>query len=124
MQTKENQRYIYYRSLNKRIPVTDEEFTSFYNEISVFRRKQQRHGLCCCPKKSWLSCDSDCNECTYRLYEKTLSLDYTVLDSDGNKTSWANNLPDNSPLIADIVTDGMEMQKVLARLSELMPDVA
>ena len=46
MKTNDNQYYIFIQNGNQKIPVTKEEFDSFYKETSVFRRRQMRQGLC------------------------------------------------------------------------------
>ena len=67
MTNKDYQPYIYCRATKSRIPVSQEEFDAFYKETSVFRRRQQRHGYCICPRTKWHSCDTDCDNCPYRM---------------------------------------------------------
>ena len=66
MKNNDNQYYIYIRSTKERIPCTEEEFHNYYRDISVFRRKQQRHGRCVCPENKRLDCDMDCASCPFR----------------------------------------------------------
>ena len=121
MTTNEKQYYIYIRSTKERVPVTKEEFDNYYRDISVFRRKQQRHGRCVCPENKRLDCDMDCATCPFRRAGDGLSLDYTTTDEDGTEICWADNLEDPSPLIEDIVADGIQMTALFKRINELMP---
>ena len=113
--------YIYIRSTKERVPVTKEEFDNYYRDISVFRRKQQRHGRCVCPENKRLDCDMDCATCPFRRAGDGLSIDYTTTDEDGTEICWADNLEDPSPLIEDIVADGIQMTALFKRLNDLMP---
>lgn len=121
MKNNDNQYYIYIRSTKERVPVTKEEFDNYYRDISVFRRKQQRHGRCVCPENKRLNCDMDCATCPFRRAGDGLSLDYTTTDEDGTEIRWADNLEDSSPLIEDIVADGIQMTALFKSLNELMP---
>ena len=121
MKNNDNQYYIYIRSTKERIPCTEEEFHNYYRDISVFRRKQQRHGRCVCPENKRLDCDMDCATCPFRRAGDGLSLDYTTTDKDGTEIRWAENLEDPSPLIEDIVADGIQMTALFKRINELMP---
>ena len=122
MTNKDYQPYIYCRATKSRIPVSQEEFDAFYKETSVFRRRQQRHGYCACPRTKWHSCDTDCDNCPYRITDKYLSLDDAVMDDDGEETTWANKMEDPAPLIDEIMADTLEMQKMLDRIRILMPE--
>ena len=85
MQTNDKQYYIFIQNGNQKIPVTKEEFDAFYKETSVFRRRQMRQGLCSCPKRKWLYCDTDCENCRYRFENyNTYSMDepMTMLRSE------------------------------------------
>ena len=63
----------------------------------------------------------DCATCPFRRAGDGLSLDYTTTDEDGTEIRWADNLEDPSPLIEDIVADGIQMTALFKRLNELMP---
>lgn len=121
MKTNEKQYYIYIRSLKERIPVTKEEFDSYYRDINAYRQKEQYHGRCVCPKAKFLDCDMDCGTCPFRRAGDNLSLDYITIDEDGNESSWAGNLEDPAPHMEDMVTDGIRFKQLLGRINELMP---
>lgn len=122
MRENEKQRYIYVRSINRKIAVSEEEFISFYNETSVFRRRQQRHGECCCPRGKWMFCDTDCEICPYRLTGENASLNETVCDNEGNETEWLNKLEDTAKSPDEIVAGSLEMQRLMAKINEVMPE--
>ena len=51
-----------------------------------------------------------------------LSLDYTVENEDGDACSPLDELADPAPSIEEIICDTAELDKLFARLSELMPE--
>ena len=122
MKTYDNQRYIYHNYDGSKEPVSESDFEAFYKYASNYRRTQQRNGLCVCPRDKWMFCDCDCDYCQYRKHPDTLSLDYTNTNDDGDERSWLEDLPDDSPLIEDIITTSEDMAAIFARLTELMPE--
>jgi len=122
MNTNEKQYYIYIRSGDQRILVSKETFDSYYRSVHVYRRQRQRDGECACPQSKRLFCDTDCDNCPFRVSPETLSLDYTVTGSDGSELSWLENIEDGSPLPEEILIDASEMQRLYGRLKELMPE--
>ena len=122
MKTNDNQHYIYLRSTRERIPCTEQEFHDYYRDIDTFRKKQQRHGRCVCPTAKRLDCDMDCATCPFHRAGDALSLDYTVTDEDGNEKSWLDDLADPSPLTEDLFADKTELQRLFARINEIMPE--
>lgn len=122
MQNNDKQHYIYLRSSRERIPCTEQEFHDYYRDIDTFRKKQQRHGRCVCPEAKRLDCDMDCETCPFRRAGDTLSLDHTVTDEDGNEKSWLDDLTDPSPLTEDLCAEKAELQRLFARITEIMPE--
>lgn len=121
MKNNDKQYYIYIRSLKERVPVTKEEFDAYYRDINAYRQKEQYHKRCVCPKAKFLDCDMDCVTCLYHRAGDNVALDYTSTDDDGNENCWADNLEDSSPLMEDVVTDGIRLNQLLDRINELMP---
>lgn len=119
MQTNDNQKYIYIRSLRERVPVTQEEFENYYREIDAFRKRQQRHGRCICPVAKRLDCDMDCETCPFRRAGDRLSLDYQGEDAD---ETWLEELPDCGPSLCEIVEDADLLSALHRVLAELTPD--
>lgn len=125
MTINENKYYIFIQNGNQKIPVTKEEFDSFYKETSVFRRRQMRQGLCSCPKRKWLYCDTDCENCRYRFENPTAcSMDEPIpgADDDDGEMTKHDVISDGSPLFADVVADVDQMQILLDRIREIMPE--
>lgn len=122
MINKDKQRYIYIRSTKERVPVTEQEFKDYYKDINAFRRTRQNHGKCVCPQAKWLDCDMDCETCPFRRAGDSLSLNYSTTDEDGNEMFWIDELADDAPFVDDIVSDGIELNRILTRISEIMPE--
>ena len=126
MKNNANQYYIYLRSSNQRVAVTKEQFDDYYRDINAYRRTQQNHGRCVCPPSKRLLCDMDCFNCPYRTDGDVYSLDDNLCFEDGKEMNRLDYLqlemPElQTPSNEDIVADTIYMQKMLDRLSELMP---
>ena len=119
---KDKQYTIYIRSTKESIPVNKEEFDAYYHDINIYRIRQQRHGRCVCPASKRLTCDMDCLTCPFHRMGDTRSLDYTETDDEGNETAWVDEIPDDSPLLEDIIIEASEMKALYARLTDLMPE--
>ena len=63
----------------------------------------------------------DCETCPFRRAGDSLSLNYTVKDDEGNERSWLEDLADNNALVEDLVADGVELNRLFARITEIMP---
>ena len=122
MTNNENQYTIYIRSTKESIPVSKEEFDAYYHDINIYRIRQQRHGRCVCPAHTRLTCDMDCLTCPFHRMGDMRSLHYTETDDEGNETAWVDEIPDDSPLLEDIIIEASEMKALYARLTELMPE--
>ncbi len=122
MINKDTQFHIYLRATKERVPVTEQEFKAYYKDIDTFRKKQQRHGRCVCPASKRLSCDMDCSTCPFQRAGDSLSLNYTVKDKEGIEHPWIDDLTENEKLLEEIILDGIELQRIFARIQELMPE--
>ena len=122
MNTNEKQYYIYIRSTKEKIPVSKEEFDAYYKDINSYRRTQMNHGKCVCPSLKWLTCDMDCATCPFSRAGDSRSLDMPHVSEDGVETAWVDEIPDDAPLLEEIITNAAEMEALYARLSELMPE--
>lgn len=122
MTNNEKKYTIYIRSTKESIPVSKEKFDAYYKDINAFRRTQMNHGKCVCPSSKWLTCDMDCLTCPFHRMGDMRSLDYTETDDEGNETAWVDEIPDDSPLLEDIITEASEMKALYARLTKLMPE--
>lgn len=113
---------IYFRSTKESIPVSKEVFVAYYRGVDAYRIRQQRHGRCVCPASKRLTCDMDCLTCPYYRKGDMRSLDYIDVDEDGNETAWVDEIPDDSPLLEETIAESFEIEALLARLTELMPE--
>lgn len=121
MQTNDKQYFIYIRSTKERIPCTEEEFRNYYRDIDRFRQRQQYHKQCVCPQKKWLECDMDCQTCPFRRND-VFSLDKPLETAEGGEVSLLDTIPDDSPLISDIIATQDELGQLFRRLTEIMPE--
>ena len=112
---------IYIKSTKEWVEVPEEyyrEHTSYYD---TFRKKKQYHGQCACPKSKFWLCDGDCLTCEFHCSSMD-SLDYTVENKDGDTYSLIDQLCDPSPSLESIICDKVELDRLFARLNELMPE--
>lgn len=113
---------IYIKSINEWIETTKEEHDNYYKDINAYRRTQQNHGNCICPRQKYYYCNMDCYSCKYHVSNDTGSLDCTYEDENGNETSLVNMIPDDGKDAESIVTDKLFLKLLLERLDELMPE--
>lgn len=113
---------IYLKSTRQWVEVSEtvyREHTRFYD---AFRKKAQYHGQCICPKNKFWLCDGDCCNCEYRRGGDMLSLDFTSENEDGDTCTPQDTIPDDSPLLDEIVCDRATLEQLFSRLQELMPE--
>ena len=122
MSNRDKQYTIYIRSTKESIPVSKGEFDAYYKDINAYRRTQMNHGKCVCPASKWLTCDMDCLTCPFHRMGDMRSLDYTETDDKGNEIILADAIPDDAPLLEEIIANAAEMHSLYARLTELMPE--
>ena len=68
MQNKEEQkRYIYLKAEKKWVEVSEEYYKEHIRFYDTFRKRQQSHGQCICPKSKFWLCDGDCCNCKIEL---------------------------------------------------------
>lgn len=120
---KSNREYkVYIHRLKTWVPVTKEQYHTYYRDIWATRKRAQSHGQCMCPKsKTWL-CDGDCLVCEFRSAGDNLSLDYEIHDGEGNQKSWLDDLVDESPDAQSIMEDRELLEALYQKLEELDPD--
>ena len=127
MKANENQKStreykVYIRRLKTWVEVTKEQYYAYYRGIWAIRKRAQAHGQCMCPKsKIWL-CDGDCLACEFRSAGDTLSLDYTVKDSEGNQKRRADGLWDDSQDVQSILEDRELLDALYEELRKLDPE--
>lgn len=101
---------IYLPKLDTWVEVTEDVYRAYYRDIWTTRKRAQNHHQCRCPKSRLNFCDADCLVCKYHTAGDTLSLDYTIEDDEGNLTSFADSIADDSPderRVCELSRDGM-----------------
>lgn len=121
MKTNDNLYRIYIKSTREWVEVPEETYREHIRHYDTFRKRQQSRGECACPKSKFWLCDGDCLTCEFR-HVSMDSLDYTIESKDGDAYSPIGQLSDPSPSIESIVTDKVELDRLFARLNELMPE--
>ncbi len=121
MNLNENQYRIYLKSTREWVAVPEEVYREHVRHYDSYRKKQKGRGECACPKSKFWLCDGDCLTCEFH-HASMDSLDYTVENEDGDTCSPLERLCDPSPSIESIVTDKVELDRLFARLNELMPE--
>ena len=125
MQKKDNQRKpyrIYLKATREWVEVPEEVYKEHTRFHDAFRKRHQSHGQCICPKNKFWLCDADCLTCEFRRAGDHISLDYSTENEDGDTCSPLDALADTAPSIEDVLCDKAELDQLLARLDELMPE--
>ncbi|WP_329886782.1 bacterio-opsin activator [Pseudoramibacter faecis] len=125
MQNKDNHlnpNRIYIKSEHRWIDVSEDYYRDHTRFRDAFRKRHQEHGQCVCPRRKFWLCDTDCANCEFRRAGDMLSLNYEVENSDGETCTLGDIIPDNAPLIADVLADKDELDQLIKRLQELMPE--
>ena len=113
---------IYLKSSRQWVEVSEEVYREHYRYYDAFRKRHQAHGQCACPKNKFWLCDGDCLTCEFRRAGDMLSLDYESENEDGDSCTPLDSIPDDAPLISDVLTDKDELDQLFSRLQELMPE--
>ena len=121
MNLNDNQYRIYLKSTREWVAVPEEVYREHVRHYDSFRKKQKGRGECACPKSKFWLCDGDCLNCEFH-HTSMDSLDYTVESKDGDTCSPLERLCDPSPSIESIVCDKVELDRLFARLHEIMPE--
>ena len=121
MKTNDNLYRIYIKSAREWVDVPEELYREHIRHYDSFRKKQKSRGECVCPKSRFWLCDGDCLTCEFHCSSMD-SLDYSIENEDGDVCSPLDRRCDPSPTIESIVCDKVELDRLFARLNELMPE--
>lgn len=113
---------IYLKATREWVEVNEEIYKEHTRFHDAFRKRQQSHGQCVCPKHKFWLCDADCLVCEFRRAGDHLSLDYETENQDGDTCSPLDMLKDSAPSIEDVICDKAELDQLFDRLNELMPE--
>lgn len=122
MQKQGNPFRVYLKSTRQWVDVSEEYYRDHTRYYDAFRKRQQAHGKCVCPKNKFWLCDGDCHNCEFRRAGDQLSLDYTTENEDGDVCSPLDSLADTTPSVEDVIADKAELDELFDRLSQLMPE--
>lgn len=114
---------IYIRSLNKSIEVSKEAHDDYYRDINAYRRTQQNHSRCVCPKADYRYCDMDCWTCKYRRCGDTLSLDCPTSNDEGDEETMLDKMVDEASDTAEIAADQLLLETLIKRMDKLAPGI-
>ncbi|MEG2022300.1 MAG: bacterio-opsin activator [Oscillospiraceae bacterium] len=113
---------VYIPRLKQWVGVTEEQYYGYYRDIWATRSRAQNHGQCMCSRSKTLTCDGDCLVCSYHSAGDVHSLDYTIENENGDKTTMLDKLEDGSPSVENVITDKLVLEHLFDRLSEIMPE--
>ena len=99
------------------VPVSKDFYSNFNREISRKRKRLQRSGECCCPRRMLWKCDGNCDYCHYYNPDEPLSLDAPA--SDDANISLMDTVAGNSPLPEDIIADRELLYALIHELEQL-----
>lgn len=113
---------IYLKSSRQWVAVSEEYYRDHTRYYDAFRKRQQAHNKCTCPKNKFWVCDGDCHNCEYSRAGDQLSLDRTMVDDSDDEYSLKDAIPDTGPSIDEVIADKAELDQLFARLSQIMPE--
>lgn len=113
---------IYLKATRKWAEVPEEVYREHTRFHDAYRKRQQSHGQCTCPKNKFWLCDTDCLVCEFRRAGDQISLDHTIENESGDSCSLLDSLVDPAPLIEDVICNKAELDQLFSRLQELMPE--
>lgn len=122
MKTNVNVKRIYDKQTKTWFEVTPEQYAEFDQWRTNKRKREQYHGRCMCPRNKWWLCDGMCDDCEFHASGDVLSLDKHVSNDDGDEVTLLDTLVDPAPSIESILCDKEELNQLIARLNELMPE--
>lgn len=118
MSKKSNSFRIYDKNTRTWYEVSEDQYKEYDRKRTAYRKRMQSRGECFCPRNKWWLCDCCCLDCEFH-NNKGVSLDEPLPDGEG---TLADYIPDNAPLIEDVLADKAELEQLIKRLQELMPE--
>ncbi|MCH3988139.1 MAG: bacterio-opsin activator [Lachnospiraceae bacterium] len=119
MKTNDNQsKRIYDKTTKQWYEIPEDQYREYDRSRTALRKRMQYRGECFCPRSKWWLCDGNCLDCEFH-NNTTVSLDDPLPDGDG---TLADYVPDDAPLIEEVLSEKAELDQLFARLQELMPE--
>lgn len=116
---KESKTYrIYDKTTRTWYEVPEDQYREYDRWRTALRKRMQYRSECFCPRSKWWLCDGNCLDCEFH-NNTTVSLDDPLPDGEG---TLADYVPDNAPLIEEVLSEKAELDQLFSRLQELMPE--
>jgi DNA-directed RNA polymerase specialized sigma24 family protein len=119
MKTNDNQsKRIYDKTTKQWYEIPEDQYREYDRWRTALRKRMQYRSECFCPRSKWWLCDGNCLDCEFH-NSTTVSLDDPLPDGEG---TLADYVPDDAPLIEEVLAEKAELDQLFARLQELMPE--
>ena len=100
------------------VPVSKAFYMKASREINNKRKRLQRCGACCCPRKMLWKCDGDCDRCHYHIPDPALlHLDAPV--SMDENLSLMDTIVGDAPRPEEIIADKDLLDALIRELAQL-----
>jgi DNA-directed RNA polymerase specialized sigma24 family protein len=109
---------IYDKTTKQWYEIPEDQYREYDRWRTALRKRMQYRGECFCPRSKWWLCDGNCLDCEFH-NSTTVSLDDPLPDGEG---TLADYVPDDAPLIEEVLAEKAELDQLFARLQELMPE--
>ena len=113
---------IFLKATREWVNVSEEYYRDHARFCNTWRKRHQEHGRCCCKKEQFWLCDTDCLTCEFCRAGDQLSLEYEMGNKDGDTYSFLDTLQRMEPTVDEIICDKAELEMLIDRLNELMPE--
>lgn len=100
------------------VPVSKAFYMKATREINSKRKRLQRHGACCCPRKMLWKCDGDCDCCRYYIPDPALLHLDAPVTMDEN-LSLMDTIANDTPLPEEIIADKELLDALIRELAQL-----
>lgn len=100
------------------VSVSRDFYIKATREINNKRKRLQRHGACCCSRKTMWKCDGDCDRCRYHIPEPSLLHLDAPVTMDEN-LSLTDTIADDAPQPEDIIADKELLDALIRELAQL-----
>ena len=100
------------------VPVPRDFYIEVSREINSKRKRLQRCGACCCPRKFLWKCDGDCDRCRYHIPDSAM-LHLDALVTMDENLSLMDTIAGDAPLPEDIIADKELLDALIRELAQL-----
>lgn len=118
MENKSKTYRIYDKTTRTWYEVPEDQYCEYDRNRTALRKRMQYRGECFCPRSKWWLCDGNCLDCEFH-NNTTISLDDPLPDGEGTLGDY---VPDDAPLIDEVLAEKAELGQLFKHLQELMPE--